>query len=68
VAAVLADQDSSYATVNVNTFESPERFRKPPVPVSYDGETETDRRARRHNKWTPAVLMIEGGHDAHRSR
>ena len=66
MAAVLADQDSSYATVNVNTFESPERFSKPPVPVSYDGET--DRRARRHNKWTPVVLMIEGGDDAHRSR
>jgi hypothetical protein len=61
VAAVLTDQRSSFATVNINTFESSERFNQPPVPVSYDGETETDRRARRREKWTPAVLMIEGG-------
>ena len=24
-------------------------------------ETETERRARRHEKWTPAILVIEGG-------
>ena len=61
VAAVLAEQGSWYATVNINTFESLERFTRPPVPVSYDGETDTDRRARRREKWTPAVLMTEGG-------
>ncbi len=61
VAAVLAEHGSSYATVNTSTFESSERFTQPPVPVSYDGETEMDRRVRRREKWTPAVLMIEGG-------
>jgi hypothetical protein len=61
VAAVLAKQGSWYGTVNLNTFESSERFTQPPVPVSYDGETVTDRRARRRERWTPAVLMIEGG-------
>jgi hypothetical protein len=61
VAAVLAEQGSAYATVNINTCESSERFIRSPVPVSYDGETETDRRARRREKWTPAVVMIEAG-------
>ncbi len=61
VAAVLAEEGSSYATVNLNTFESSERFTQPPMPVSYDGETETERRARRREKWTPAVPVIEGG-------
>jgi len=61
VAAVLAEQGSSYATVNLNAFESSERFTRPPMSVSYDGETETERRARRHEKWTPAILVIEGG-------
>ena len=61
VAAVLAEPDASYATVNINTLESSERFTQLPVPVSYEGETETTRRVRRREKWTPAVLMIEGG-------
>jgi hypothetical protein len=58
VAAVLAEQGSSYATVNINTFESPALFTEPPALVSYDGETETDRRTRRRGTWTPAVLLI----------
>jgi len=61
VAAVLTEEGSSYATVNINTVESSERFTQPPVPVCYDGETETERRARRRQKWTPAVVMIEDG-------
>jgi hypothetical protein len=59
VAAVLAEQRSSYATLNSNTLESSERLIQTPVPVCYNGETETDRRARRRERWTPAVVMIE---------
>jgi hypothetical protein len=61
VAAVLTEEGSSYATVNINTVESSERFTQPPVPVCYDDETETERRARRRQKWTPAAVMIEDG-------
>ena len=52
--AIYTEGDKSYATVNVNNFEQLEAFSKQPEPVSYDHETEIERRARRKAKWTPA--------------
>ena len=57
VAAVSTEGGSSYATVNINALEDPERFAQA-VPVTYDGETEAERRARRAARWTPAVLRV----------
>ncbi len=51
--AIYTEGDKSYATVNVNNFEQLEAFLKQPQPVSYDHETEIERRARRKAKWTP---------------
>jgi hypothetical protein len=56
VAAVLTGEGGTYATVNANVLEPWEAFRRPASPVSYDGETESARRARRQAKWTPAVV------------
>ena len=36
-------------------------FTRDAVPVSYDGETEAARRARRKANWTPAVVVVEDG-------
>jgi hypothetical protein len=54
VAAVLTDGPAAYATVNANVLEPWEAFRRAATAVSYDGETEEARRARRRAKWTPA--------------
>jgi hypothetical protein len=54
VAAVLAEGDAAWATVNVNVLEAAERFARDAAVVSYDGETEAARRARRRATWTPA--------------
>jgi hypothetical protein len=41
--------------VNANVLEPWEAFRRPATAVSYEGETEAARRARRQATWTPAV-------------
>jgi hypothetical protein len=59
VAAVMREEGGAWATVNVNTLEPSEAFAREAVPVSYEGETEAERRARRRARWTPAVV-VEG--------
>ena len=57
VAAVMtAPHGRSYATVNINVLDAAARFTQSPVAVSYDGETEIQRRARRAKNWTPAAF------------
>lgn len=60
LAAVMPKDGEAYATVNINTLDFRERFGKEPVTVSYDGESETQRRARRKKNWTPVVEFEEG--------
>lgn len=55
LAAVMREGDNAYATVNISTFDSPRRFTQEAVTVSYDGESEAERRARRERNWTPVV-------------
>ena len=55
LAAVMILGDKSYATVNVNTFDASESFKQQPLTISYDGENEAERRARRVKNWTPVV-------------
>lgn len=58
VAAVLGDTGGSYATVNVNGLDRADEFSRAVTPVSYEGETEAERRVRRRARWTPATLAI----------
>lgn len=55
LAAVMTLGDKSYATVNVNAFVGSESFKQQPLTVSYDGESEAERRARREKNWTPVL-------------
>ena len=61
VAAVLADTGRSYATVNGNVLDRADEFTRAATPVSYAGEREAERRARRVARWTPATLPSCGG-------
>jgi hypothetical protein len=56
----MAEGDSAWATVNVNALEPADAFARPATPVSYDGETADERRARRRARWTPAVVVRVG--------
>jgi hypothetical protein len=54
VGALMAEADAAWAIVSVNALATPEVFAETAVPVSYDRESETERRARRRARWTPA--------------
>ena len=54
VGAVMTEAGSAYATVNLNALATAGEFAATSVPVSYDQESEADRRARRRARWTPA--------------
>ena len=60
VAAVIVEGSSSYATVNVNTLDAVDRFTRPLMPVTYEGESAPERSARRKARWTPALIVEEG--------
>ena len=57
IGAVMVDAGSAYAIININVLHTPEVFAKAAVPVSYDRESETERRARRRALWTPATVV-----------
>lgn len=59
VGAVMQTGERSYATTNVNTFTAAARFAQEPVVVSYEGETEAKRIARREANWTPVLSIME---------
>jgi len=48
------------AVVSVNAFEGVDPARLRPVPVSFEGESEADRLARRARHWVPDVVFVEG--------
>ncbi len=56
VAAVLTEGDTSWATVNVNVLDAADGFVREADSVSYEGESESERRARRRARWMPAVV------------
>lgn len=58
--AVHAEGDRSWATINVNTFHSTAGLGEATEPVSYDGESADERRARRRARWTPVIELVEG--------
>ena len=58
--AVLTSEGRSYATINVNNFPDAETRLEAATSVTYDGESPTDRRARRMARWTPVRAMQIG--------
>jgi hypothetical protein len=59
LAAVMRAGERAYATLNINTFDDSESFTQAPLSVTYDGETEAERRGRRAANWTPVVAFVE---------
>ncbi len=57
VSAYMPDGEVAYANVMVNVLDDREQFRQP-IPVDLGGETETGKRQRRRDKWTPATLRV----------
>ena len=64
VGAVMAEADAAWAIVNVNALATPEVFAEAAVPVSYDRESETERRARRQRPLDPGTVTEAGGRSA----
>ena len=58
--AVMTAGGASCAVINVNALHARQSFTREPVSVTYDGETEAERQARRAAKWTPVVAIVEG--------
>jgi hypothetical protein len=53
--AVATIDGALYATLNLNVFDDP-RPDLAALPVTYDGESPTEKMARRRARWTPARL------------
>ncbi len=58
VAAVLDDEAGAVAIVNINGLAEADHGWQAAKTVTYDGETEPERRARRLGAWTPAVEIV----------
>jgi predicted ester cyclase len=63
VGAVCTIDGATYATLNANVLDARAAFTRPPVPVSFEGETAAERIARRRRRWTPAA--VHGGSAAY---
>lgn len=50
----------TYAVVNVNTFEGVDRARLKPAAVTYEGEDQASRLARRKQRWIGSVTFTQG--------
>jgi ribosomal protein L34E len=55
--ALMTERERMVATINVNTFEPPHPFQRDGVPMSYEGESDAERRVRRAAGWTPVVTF-----------
>jgi hypothetical protein len=53
--------DRLYAVVSVNAFEDVEPSMLRTVPATFDGESETDRLARRRRNWIGDVAFVQPG-------
>ena len=56
LAAVIADGDRRFATLNVNVLDDRASFTGAAEPVAYDGETADARMERRRRNWTPTTI------------
>lgn len=53
VGAMIGDAGRRSAIVNANALDEVAQLTQPATPMSYDGETEAQRTARRRERWTP---------------
>jgi hypothetical protein len=58
VAALYADTEGAWATLNLNTLDAATSFTATPTPIDYEEETATARRTRRRTVWTPTTIAI----------
>jgi hypothetical protein len=58
--ATIATAEGSYATLNLNAFDDPHP-ELAAEPVSYDGQSAEEKRARRERLWTPATVAEAPG-------
>ncbi len=58
VGAVAEIEGGTYATLNLNAFDDPHPGIDA-VAVSYEGESQAEKSARRRQRWTPARLEYE---------
>lgn len=56
VAAVSTIEGATFATLNANVLDARAALTQRPVPVDYEGESATERLARRRRAWTPAAV------------
>ncbi len=56
MAGVMEIDGALYASINANVLAARTQLRMSPQSVDYEGETVTERRARRRKHWTPAVF------------
>lgn len=68
LAAVMVEKGKGYAVLNTNVFDGRPEFAQAAVPMVYDHEDKTGRRARRRKLWTPAVVVGAAGRAAQRRR
>jgi hypothetical protein len=54
VAATIATDNGQFATLNINAIPAPLDVSEA-VPISYEGESTEQRRARREQRWTPVA-------------
>ncbi len=62
-AAVYSDEEGAWAILNANTLREREALTAATDAVSYDGESEAERRRRRRAKWTPVAELRWGPGD-----
>ena len=53
VGATFEDGGKAWAVLNANTLDDAAALTQPPAAMSYDGEDEASRMARRKARWTP---------------
>ena len=58
VAAVMAEDDRTYAVIAVTALDDREAFNRPPSPMDFGPEDEAARLARRRARWTPTTVAI----------
>ena len=58
VGATLSDGGRSWAIVNANTLDEAAQLTQAATPMSYDGEDEAQRTARRRERWTPVTAAV----------
>ena len=61
IGAVAYDGDIAFSTTNVNVLQAHAEFSEHAEPVCYDGETSSERLARRRRQWTPTTIDSHKG-------